>query len=361
MSKHQEYIVLGVLFLTACGGGGELAPSSATASVTFSRIGFVPGTIDSRPSAVSGNGLVVVGSTQSTSGKSLAFRWTQLAGISSLGLMEFGSFSNARAVSTDGSVIVGDGDTRDSSSAVFRWATSTGLMGLGAPPSAKLCVAGGVSGDGNSVVGTCLLAGNSGFHWTEQTGGVSLGQFGGGNNRASNALAISSDGGTVVGVGHPVLTGAVVWNLRGETRLLGALPGDVSAGANSVSRDGSVVAGYSIDSSSHQRAFRWTPLAGMAVLAPPADTSCDVAVSAVSGDGSSIVGWCNAADGETAMLWDEAHGMRRIIDLLKTEYKTVLADWTLSRATGISIDGRTVVGVGINPGGQTEGWVLKFQ
>jgi hypothetical protein len=34
--------------------------------------------------------------------------------------------------------------------------------------------------------------------------------------------------------------------------------------------------------------------------------------------------------------------------------------WMLTRATGISDDGLTIVGQGLNPQGQLEGWVLQL-
>jgi hypothetical protein len=33
-----------------------------------------------------------------------------------------------------------------------------------------------------------------------------------------------------------------------------------------------------------------------------------------------------------------------------------LSGWILTSATGISADGLTIVGVGVNPAGQNEGW-----
>ena len=363
MSHRLACAVGSAALLAACLGGGDgaVSPTVDDQSAVFTHIGFLPNAVSSQATAVSGNGLVVVGSSTSISGKSEAFRWSSSNGMTSLGLMESGSFSSACAVSADGSVIVGDGDSRNAGSTVFRWSATTGLVQLNALANSSLCVAGGVSGDGNTVVGTCLIAGNSGFRWTESSGMVSLGQFGGGSNRTSNALAISSDGGTVVGIGHPVLTGALIWSLGSEPNLLGALPGDVSAAADSVSRDGSVVVGYSTNPSSHQRAFRWTRQTGMMALVSTTAVLGDVIATAVSGDGRTVVGWGNTLAGETALVWDEAHGIRRLVDVLKLDYQTTLTGWTLSRATGISEDGRTMVGFGVNPDGSTEGWALTFR
>lgn len=349
-------------WLTLCGGcGGNAGGSDSTPpTAAFTNIGPLPGDVSSQATAVSANGVVVVGISKSASGKSRAFRWTALEGLTDLGLLPGGTSASARAVSADGSVIVGDGDAQDASSAVFRWRASTGLVQLPALANARLCVAGDVSGDGNTVVGTCLTAGNSAFRWTEGGAMVALGQFGGGSNRTSNATAISTDASTIVGFGHPVLTGAVLWNALGEASVLGMPAGDSSAAASAVSRDGSVVVGDSLQASSQRRAFRWTRQTGITPIASTSDSLLDVFASAVSGDGLVIAGWGNTPNGETALLWDEPHGMRRLDAVLKTDYQTTISGWTLSRATALSDDGRTIVGFGVNPSGVVEGWVLKL-
>lgn len=353
----------GALLLAACFacGGGAGTSDAVTPLVAVTRIDPLPGDVSSQATAVSADGAVVVGISKSASGKAQAFRWSALEGLTGLGFMAKGTFSSARAVSADGTVVVGDGDAQDTSSAVFRWSAGTGPVQLKALANPNTCAAAGVSGDGKVVVGTCLITGNAAFRWTESTGMVSLGQFGGGSNRTSNALAISSDASTIVGIGHPVMTGAVLWSSSGESSILGWLPGDISAAANAVSRDGSVVVGYSTEPSSHQRLFRWTRQTGMTAIDAPAQSGLsDVFSSAVSGDGGVIVGWGNTANGETAVIWDESHGMRRLEDMLKIEYQTSTAAGMFSRATGISDDGRTIVGFGVSSDGHTEGWVLKL-
>lgn len=343
----------------ACGGGtGPFQPLEP--QVTFIAIDPLPGDVSSQATAVSADGTVVAGISKSASGRSQAFRWSAMNGVSGLGFMAGGTSSSARALCADGTVIVGDGNTQDASSAVFRWQASTGLVQLQALADSRLCAAADVSGDGQVVVGTCLTAGNSAFRWTDSTGMVALGQFGGGSNRTSNAVAISADASTVVGMGHPVLTGAVLWNAVGEASILGWLPGDISAAATAVSRNGSTVVGYSTQPSSHQRAFRWTPATGMSVLAEAAGSLSDVIASAVSGDARIVVGWGNTPSGETALLWDELHGLRRLEDVLRTDYQTTISGWTLARAMAVSDDGRTIAGFGTNPEGHVAGWVLKF-
>ena len=56
-------------------------------------------------------------------------------------------------------------------------------------------------------------------------------------------------------------------------------------------------------------------------------------------------------------LWDEANGIRNLRSVLVEGYSLDLAGWMLSEAQGISGDGRTIVGLGINPDGFTEAWI----
>lgn len=353
--------VCSALLLAACGSGdGAGSPSEIGPSATFTGIGSLPGDASSQAIAVSADGVVVVGSSKAASGKSQAFRWSALEGMSGLGFMAGGTTSIALAVSADGSVVVGNGDAMSAGSAVFRWSASTGLVHLNPLATSNLCAAGGVSGDGSVVVGTCLTTGSSAFRWTESTGMVSLGQFGTGSNRTSNACAITADGAVIVGIGHPVLTGAVVWTSAGDSRILGKVSGDISAGAFAVSRDGRVIVGSSTEPSVHQRAFRWTSEAGMTAIASSTASLSDSIALAVSGDGQVIVGWGTTPAGEAALIWDEQHGLRQLQAVLEMDYRTTISGWKLSRATGISDDGRIIVGFGTNPSGQSEGWVLKL-
>jgi hypothetical protein len=85
----------------------------------------------------------------------------------------------------------------------------------------------------------------------------------------------------------------------------------------------------------------------------------------VSGDGSLVVGKSHFSTieppifSEVAFIWNEAHGMRSLIDLLRQEYGLAeeLTGWQLTEANGISDDGLVIAGGGINPAGRAEAWV----
>ena len=78
----------------------------------------------------------------------------------------------------------------------------------------------------------------------------------------------------------------------------------------------------------------------------------------VSGDASIVVGSGNSASGGEAFIWDSTRGMRSLREvLLDLALGPILSGWTLLEATGISDDGLTIVGEGINPSGQSEAWI----
>ena len=82
-----------------------------------------------------------------------------------------------------------------------------------------------------------------------------------------------------------------------------------------------------------------------------------------SENGSVIVGFgfgcteiCATLGQAEAFIWDKVNGMRSLKAVLLSEGDDV-SGWILERASGVSADGRIIVGSGINPAGQTEAWL----
>ena len=201
----------------------------------------------------------------------------------------------------------------------FLNATFQGLGDL--PGGASRSDAMALSADGSTVVGVSHVNGfnDSAFRWTRQGGMEDLGAW--------RAGGVSGDG-LVVGGGD--FQRAYRW-----TRATGAV--EIARGSSvdvPVSDDGSVLAGTTGDLD----VFRWTQATG-AVAIPRLYPGRRGLSGDLSGDGSTIVGsWLSPA-GDEAFRWTAAEGTRGL---------GRFANGSNSSATGVSADGSVVVGFG-NP------------
>ncbi len=341
---------------------------------TFQGLGDLPGgAFYSSAYGISADGSTVVGSGSSTAG-SQAFRWTPSGGMVSLGDLPGGGFqSSAYGVSADGSVVVGDSFSGifgfdGYQSQAFRWTESGGMVGLGNFPGGMLFnYATDVSADGSVVVGDSFSDifnfyeyESQAFRWTASGGMVGLGDFPGGM-LFSYATGVSADGSVVVGSGSSDSGGqAFRWTESGGMVGLGDLPGGYFvSNANGVSADGSVIVGKG-ESASGGEAFRWTESGGMVGLGDLPGGYFSSNALDVSADGSVVVGVSYSTFGDEAFLWTELDGMQNLRDLLVAAGVSGLDGWILRSATAISADGRTIVGYGLNPFGQTEAWIATI-
>jgi len=331
------------------------------------------------PYGVSADGTYVVGQggyTGLPSGSAEAFRWTIAGGYEFLGDLPGGNISSVgRAVSADGSVVVGQGsygsDALDREAT--RWTASTGTVGLGFLPGHDFSGAGGVTGNGAVIVGTSrnTLDGSTqrAFRWTESGGMQDLGNFVPGGRSLANS--INPDGSIVYGsvdVDTNYHQNAAFWTEGGGWQSLGVLPGGLAQNnsqAYGASVDGSVIAGMSSSTMSQiGEAFRWTESGGMQALGFLGHNNGTYISSAggITADGSIIVGTSSGLSVqptyEMAFIWDQAHGMRSLKDVLINDYgvTNIQPDFYLTSATGISADGSTIVGLGYR-NGNTVPWV----
>lgn len=342
----------------------SLPPAAAAAS--FQGIGVLEGggLHYSRPWDVSADGSVVVGVSQSSKGLE-AFRWTATTGM--LGLGGLGSedfFSAAFGVSENGDVIVGasrsplSGDRTEA----YRWTADTGMIDLGDLPGGEYSsVASAVSGDGSVVTGTSTSETSpslgEAFRWTQATGFAKLGVLSGSELPTSVPWGISADGETVVGwASSGNGREAFRWSEPEGMIAMGDLPaGSFDSWATGVSADGPVIVGLAVNPG--PTSFRWTSGTGMVDLGRPVGASGSEAWG-VSADGSVVVGDAALAGDVVPTIWDEAHGMRNLVDVLvELGLGPAMAGWDLEQATAVSADGLTVVGWGYSPRGGEEAWV----
>ncbi len=97
--------------------------------------------------------------------------------MQNLGTLPGGTFSYAYAVSADGLVVVGDSDS-SSGDLAYRWTVGDGMVSLGVPPGAfDYMVCNGVNANGSAIVGSIIGAESVAFLWTAQLGIVDLNTF----------------------------------------------------------------------------------------------------------------------------------------------------------------------------------------
>jgi probable HAF family extracellular repeat protein len=344
--------------------GALVAPELAFAQAPFfMAVGDASG---DRVEEVSGDGSVVIGWKQGFSGNpDQAFRWTSSGGRVVLG----GATRRAFDISHDASVITGRADF-GSGTETFKWTSAGGATSLGDLLGGGFGggILSGVSGDGLIVVGeSSSTLGTEAFRWDLTTGIVGLGDLAGGQFN-SQARAASYDGSVIVGGSASTLGSleAFRWTSSGGMVGLGSLTGSTVPGttfasvAHDVSANGSVLVGWSRSTNTtFLEAFRWTSPTGMVGLGFLAGDRVSGA-HAVSSDGSIIVGSSRPTDSSVtnrAFIWDATNGMRDLRTVLTTEYGLNVNGWELGLATGVSADGRTIVGQGSNPQGNSASWI----
>ena len=105
-----------------------------------------------------------------------------------------------------------------------------------------------------------------------------------------------------------------------------------------------------------------TVIVDSSTIAPPIAQRLATRARELGADGALVVGTSETASGPTAFVWDAVRGIRVLQDVLRQDVglSAELAGWTLTRATGIAPDGRTITGEGVNPQGQPEAWRVRL-
>ncbi len=294
------------------------------------------------PDGCTPDGDTVVGTSTSTG---QAFLWTASGGVELIGGLE------GSGITDDGQTVVGTIDDGGLQTAA-RWNrvdgwTSLGLVPGGASCDAFLSSAWGVDGDGSAIVGLGWVPGcrAHAIAWEESTGWVDLGSTVA--DRSSRANNVSADGTVIVGwqdASDGFRQGAI-WVDGVQTLLVDASSIPVGE-AQAATPDGSVVVGGSTATSD---AYRWIGGSAVESIGGLAGFNWRSSATDVSDDGSVIVGWSGFGGDRAAFIWIEGAGLQRLDDYLAAEGITGAEGWTLATATGVSADGRVIVGWGFDP------------
>ncbi len=362
---------------------GRTVAGESTVSTTFPSSGRAvfwrndvgPSTVSPVPGSsaftrLSSDGSAAVGISRSgsTAAEGFAFYWSQFTGTVVPGLPAGYVNSNASAISADGVTIVGSVYTVDAfgnvtSRQAARGSRNEGMFfgGLGYLPGAgnASSSASAVSADGAVIVGASTSASSDqeAFRWTSATGMVGLGFLPGGTGSA--ASAVSADGLVVAGsvsyAFDPSRQSAFRWTEATGMIDLGTLPGAVGASASAMTPDGRFIVGQSgFDT------FRWSEATGMVAVPRPTDAMGTTPVG-ISDDGAVILGRSFYADGHTdEFVWTELDGTRTLREILAASGVDV-SGWQSLNAEALSGNGNAIVGSGRNPDGLPEAWVMRLQ
>jgi hypothetical protein len=267
-------------------------------------------------------------------------------------------------ISGDGSTIVGS-TFSDGNGEAFLHRAGSGMQGLaidGSPYAVSL--------EGNVVVGHATREGNQqAFRWTEEDGAEYLGVLQG--DVQSWAQDVTEDGSTIVGVSMPVgLHGG------GEVFRWTEMEGMVALGFESlrigtvVAASGEIIAGttYGVEGNPyHYEPFLWTPESGVQRLGKLIDTEeGQTEVRDMTPDGRIIVGIGDDGNRSASTLrsfvWTENGGMQDFQSVLTDEYGLAqsLAGWNLAAVESVSANGQFFSGVGLNPSGNLEAWLVRL-
>jgi probable HAF family extracellular repeat protein len=305
------------------------------------------------PSDISSNSLVV-GALRSGGG----FYWLPTKGVIYVGGEE------AEAVSRNGDTIAGTAsDTRNlTQAAIWQRGAEWRLLGSIAPNAtpcdALLSSTYDTSDDGTVIVGLawngCNVA--RAFRWEESTGMVDLGTLTPGQSTRANG--ISGDGRVIVGWQD---TGGgrrgARWVDRKQELFTG--PSGIIGEAQAANRDGSVIVGQSCEFAGlenpfgNQQAWIWTARDGVTCLPTPRIRVLDnfIGTALATSDDGRIVGGSHSFGLEAeSVLWIDREAIYLKDYLRANGVPNAFQGWVNTGfITGISRDGRTLIGYGAGP------------
>jgi uncharacterized membrane protein len=198
--------------------------------------------------------------------------------------------------------------------------------------------------DASIVVGQADFAGFGTRAYRMENGVITRLVDPNGVNILFGASAVSADGMIVTGQTQTNRTYRLDLDTNSLVVLSSLFAGSQIMQPSAMTPAGDVIVGLDAKGTSIQ-AFRWENGVTVGLGALPGHTTSFA--SGVSADGSVVVGGSDPFGltfPQDAWIWDEANGMRALADVLAAR-GVDLGGWHLWSATGISADGRFVIGV----------------
>jgi len=295
-----------------------------------------------RPTAISGDGTIVVGNSPE------AFRWTRQTGLVALpGYM--GMDGEVFGISGDGAYAVGQSHDQNTP---LRWAGTSTPVNVGLPGGFTAAALSGANSNGSTLVGI----GTSGtfFSTVWRSGSNPTYLTNAANTNYSFAWTTNGDGSVIVGFAARSDSGqyqAYRWTAGGGMVLLNFLPGgDYVRGYVDVSSDGNKIAGTSSSTGGVEKAFLWNSGTLTGLIYPGDGYAYG---NAISGDGTTVVGT------GTSGVWVSTNGgTPQLLGVTLAGLGADLVGFALDDVTDVSSNGKVIVGTGTPTGSSGfEGWI----
>lgn len=340
--KNSGTCVDGVNAYTCQCKGGWVGTTCSEA--VFQGLGVLSGGTDSRAFGVSSDGTTVVGES-TVGGKTTAFHWKLASGMQALPAPSDGltyGTTTARAVSANGLMVVGGAyPTTGQPYRGILWVAgqvSTVYQGQTASGAISSAMLSAVNQDGSIVAGSEERDGDGSraVRWTSE-GRANLVAA---SYDTSSPQGMTPDGNVVVGSTSDPAT-AFRWTSAGAVHLP-CTTGSTWASASAINADGTVIVG-----ACDETAARWVNGAAPTSLGIPGSAR------AVSANGSVIVGTTSQG---TAFIWQ---GTLSLLSETLTAAGANLTSWSLNEATGISGNGKVIVGTGV-VGGVNQAFIARL-
>lgn len=296
--------------------------------------------------AVSGDGHTIAGTSLTATLQTAPVRWDGITGPILLGTST--TVGEPVAVDFDGNAIAGTLNPGTSSQRAFRWTAGGGIQNLGLLPGRSETEAMDISSDGTTVVGIASGGGAArAIRWKPGSGFVDLGLPAG--TFGAGAWATNADGSVIVGTGinnNFFTNEAIRWHPGGADKLPSLPGGNGFTNALDVNDDGSVVVGWSYSSIAPvPQATRWVDGVATSLGFPAGSGSTQAAF--VSGDGRVVAGSAGALG---PFIWTENTGMRLLSNIIE-ELGIDTMGYNPTGITDMSSDGRVFSGTADVPPG----------
>lgn len=344
-----------VILFTAAGVARSASP------YTFAGLGLPAGANSSTVTGISADGSTVIGTSSNVS-VTAPFRWTASSGFQSFATPPGASASfTPNAVSGDGQFIIGTVEVVGAPfDRAYRWSSRGGYQLLSSTLS-ETAHGAAISRDGTIAAGSVSdgTGSNGLFTWT-QAGGLS-GKGAGGvyDNYQITPTSMSADGSVIIGHDHhfvipdfqPTIVTDTGFRYTAATGIVDFhYSFDTRQGGYPLATNGAGNAFVGIGPDGTPYAWTFNDLTGHSLGAFAGKAS------GISDDSRTIVGYSSASN--SAQIWlNGSVSSTSLQNFLLDNGVSNLSGWTLQNAIGISADGRTIVGVGTDPSGHTEGWI----